>query len=30
VVDVCKARERPPMGIPLDRLTGRRNEARYG
>ena len=26
----CKARERPPTGVPLDRLTGRRNEARYG
>ncbi|KAG7527157.1 hypothetical protein FFLO_07215 [Filobasidium floriforme] len=26
----CKARERPPAGVPLDRLTGRRNEARYG
>ncbi|KAH8090501.1 hypothetical protein HD553DRAFT_338187 [Filobasidium floriforme] len=29
-VEECKARERPPTGIPLDRLTGRRNEARYG
>jgi hypothetical protein len=29
-VRLCKARERPPTGIPLDRLTGRGNEARYG